>query len=234
MEKQEFKKIGIIVAMSKEYDLVRNLLVDAKEEHFLNFDFSVGHIGDKEIVLMKSGIGKVNATIATLELISHFKPDCIINTGVAGGIDQFVRVGDIIVGEESCYHDFYCGEVNDHQAELGYPEFIPADRALHASLLRTTEGMDNVKFGLICTGDQFITNREELFKIKAKHPAGMAVDMESNSIAHTCFMHKTPFVSFRIISDTPWVDNHEEQYLNFWDEAPQRTFDLLRSLLSNL
>lgn len=229
-----FQKIGIIVAMSKEYELVKNLLVNPKEQKILTFDFCEGTIGDKEIVLLKSGIGKVNSTIATLEMISHFSPDCVINTGVAGGIDQSVRVADIIVGDASCYHDFYCGEVNDHQAELGYPEFISGDSKLIESLKTASADMDNVRFGLICTGDQFITNREELFKIKVKHPAGLAVDMESNSIAHTCFMHGVPYISFRIISDTPWVDNHEEQYLNFWDEAPQKTFALLQNLLSNL
>ena len=71
-------------------------------------------------------------------------------------------------------------------------------------------------------------------KIKKKHPQGLAVDMESNSIAQVCFYYQIPFVSFRIISDTPWVDNHSEQYLNFWQEAPQKTFALLEKLLKKL
>ncbi|HOH74893.1 MAG TPA: 5'-methylthioadenosine/adenosylhomocysteine nucleosidase, partial [Paludibacteraceae bacterium] len=59
-------------------------------------------------------------------------------------------------------------------------------------------------------------------------------DMESNSIAQVCFYHQLPFISFRIISDTPWVDNHQQQYDNFWEEAPQKTFQLLKLLLAEL
>lgn len=234
MNNSTFNRIGIIVAMSKEFELVKNLLADIRYETILGFQFAIGTIGNKEIVLQKCGIGKVNSAIATVEMIRHFSPDCIINTGVAGGIDQSIRVADIVIGENSTYHDFYCGEVNDHMVELGYPEFIAGNEILVKDLREAVAGNPTVKFGLICTGDQFITNHDALKVIKEKHPAGLAVDMESNSIAHVCFMHKVPFVSFRIISDTPWVDNHEEQYLNFWDEAPQKTFKLLQELLAKL
>ncbi len=229
----EYKKIGIIVAMNKEFELVKNLLSDTHEKAMVGFTFCSGNLQEKEIILLKSGIGKVNAAIATTEMLQQFKPDCIINTGVAGGIDESLHVGDIVVGEETTYHDFFAGEINDHQAELGFPEKIAAHKTLINRLKQVS--IDNrISWGLICTGDQFITNKDELMKIKKKHPQGLAVDMESNSIAQVCFYYQIPFVSFRIISDTPWVDNHSEQYLNFWQEAPQKTFALLEKLLKKL
>lgn len=234
MSTKKYNRIGIIVAMSKEFELVRNLLADVRMESVLGFQFAIGKVGEKEIFLQKCGIGKVNSAIAAIEMIRNFAPECIINTGVAGGIDRSIAVADIVIGSETTYHDFYCGEVGDHMAELGYPEFIAANGDLIESLRAASAANEQVKFGLICTGDQFITNHQELELIKAKHPTGLAVDMESNSIAHACYMHQIPFVSFRIISDTPWVEDHEAQYLNFWDEAPQRTFELLKNLLANL
>ncbi|MGL4993262.1 MAG: 5'-methylthioadenosine/adenosylhomocysteine nucleosidase [Bacteroidales bacterium] len=234
MVNREHNRIGIIVAMSKEFELVKMLIDNVQTKIILGFEFAIGKIGDKEIFLQKCGIGKVNSAIATGEMIRNFSPDCIINTGVAGGLDRSIDVSDIVVGLETVYHDFYCGEIGDHIQELGYPEFISANVSLVESLRATSLDNPTIKFGLICTGDQFITNVQELESIKSKHPNALAVDMESNSIAHTCFMYKVPFVSFRIISDTPWVDNHGEQYLNFWNEAPQKTFALLSELLTKL
>ncbi|MGL5895086.1 MAG: 5'-methylthioadenosine/S-adenosylhomocysteine nucleosidase, partial [Bacteroidales bacterium] len=123
-------RIGIIVAMSKEFDLVKMLLEDVESKTILGFEFAVGRIGRKEIFLQKCGIGKVNSAIATVEMIRNFSPDCIINTGVAGGLDRTIDVSDIVVGSETTYHDFYCGDVGDHIQELGYPEFIKANDSL--------------------------------------------------------------------------------------------------------
>ena len=88
--------------------------------------------------------------------------------------------------------------------------------------------------GLICSGDQFITNRKELDKIKATFPNGLAVDMESASIAHVCYMNKIPFLSFRIISDTPGIEDHTTQYNRFWEEAPQKSFEIIKQLIDIL
>ena len=84
---------------------------------------------------------------------------------------------------------------------------------------------------MICSGDKFITDREELESIKARFPEGMACDMESGAIAQVCHICKVPFISMRIISDTPGVDNHIEQYENFWGEMANRSFDVTRRFL---
>ena len=88
--------------------------------------------------------------------------------------------------------------------------------------------------GLICSGDKFITDREELDAIKGNFPDGLAVDMESGSIAQVCHIYKVPFISFRIISDTPGAENHWEQYTNFWGEMADRSFGVTKAFLESL
>ena len=85
-----------------------------------------------------------------------------------------------------------------------------------------------------CTGDQFISRYDDLKKIIDNFPQGLAVDMESNAIAQVCYMYDTPFVSLRIVSDTPGINDHEQSYLNFWEEAPKTSFNAVRQRLENI
>jgi adenosylhomocysteine nucleosidase len=119
----------------------------------------------------------------------------------------------------------------------GMPAVFAADEAMCRVAQSLNDDADNttcIHVGLICTGDQFITDRSELDKIKSNFPAGLAVDMESAAIAQTCHIYGVPFVSFRIISDTPGVDKHIEQYENFWGEMADRSFGVTRRFLMNL
>ena len=190
-----------------------------------------------EIILRQCGIGKVNAAIGTAELIRSFAPDAIVSTGVAGGIDTSLAVMDVVVSSSIVYHDVWCGMGCEYGQVQGLPAVFSASEKLYKaaeSLNDDSENITRIHAGLICTGDQFITSREELDKIKSNFPAGLAVDMESAAIAQTCYIYAVPFVSFRIISDTPGVDNHIEQYENFWGEMANRSFGVTRSFLSKL
>ena len=139
------------------------------------------------------------------------------------------------------YHFFICYTKHVGSIKAFYSFLIVGD-TMHTDQMAylidvaktVTEGRSDVKFGLGCTGDQFITTKEELFKIKEKFPEALFVDMESNSIAHVCAKMNKPFVSLRIISDTPWVEDHAEQYANFWTDAPQKNFELLKEILQAL
>lgn len=226
-------KIGIIVAMTVEFDLVKATMSNCQPATLMGLQICTGCMEGKDVILMKGGIGKVNASIATSAMIINYHPDCIISTGVAGGIDRILSVGDIVVGETTCYHDFYIGEAVT-QASAGVADIINADPSLLSGMRSVAASMESVRFGLICTGDQFIDNNDKLMEIKASRPTGLAVDMESNAIAHTCGAYDVPFISFRIISDTPWVEAHTEQYTNFWNEAPQKLFALARTMIASL
>lgn len=226
--------VGIIVAMNVEFRLVEALLEDKVEKEIQGLHFVQGRIGTKTVVLMLAGIGKVSAAVATVGMISHFAPDCILNTGVAGGIDDRLRVMDIVVGKEVVYHDVWCGEGN----EIGQVQGMPARYAGDENLFRaaTTVSCDVALCGgLICSGDQFITDQKALEGIKKNFPDGLAVDMESGAIAQVCYRYGVPFLSCRIISDTPGhVQNHALQYKDFWTAAPEKSFEVLKQIIEKI
>lgn len=103
-------KIGIITAMSSEQKQVAQLLENKKEYTEGPFQYTEGSIRNNTIILMKCGIGKVNAAAGTVELIRTFQPDCVISTGVAGGIDSCLKIMDVVVSRQIVYHDVWCGE----------------------------------------------------------------------------------------------------------------------------
>ena len=152
-------------------------------------------------------IGKVNAAAGTVELIRNFQPDCIISTGVAGGIDSELNVMDVVVSRNIVYHDVWCGEGNAYGQVQGFPTFFRGDDTLYnCALSLDTRNADSRRTDL--HGDKFITDRTELNAIKQNFPEGLAVDMESAAIAQVCHLYRVPFISFRIISDTPGADKH--------------------------
>lgn len=221
-------KIGVLSAMTKEHVQLTGLLKEAKTEQKGNFEFTVGQLGRNTLILMQCGMGKVNAAVGTTTLIQSYAPDCIISTGCAGGIDANLQVMDVVVSTETVYHD-----VSIPGCEAGQMQGLPARFRAEQELVETACGI-GAHAGLICTGDQFITEQAQLESIKTLFPEALAVDMESAAIAQTCFLHGIPYVSFRILSDTPGADKHLEQYLNFWDEMADRSFDITRRFLAAL
>ena len=230
-------KIGVLTAMTSEFEQLAKLLDGAAACSHNGIDYLTGRVGDNEIVLRQCGIGKVNAAVGTTELIRYFSPDTIVSTGVAGGIDKSLAVMDVVVSSSLVYHDVWCGMGCKYGQVQGMPAVFPVAENLWRCAVELNDVPENqtrIHAGLICTGDQFITNRDELDKIKGNFPAGLAVDIESAAIAQTCHIFGVPFVSFRIISDTPGVDNHIQQYENFWGEMANRSFDVTRKFLSKL
>lgn len=226
--------IGIIVAMSAEFRLVENLLKEKQEKINRGFRFVTGRIGDKEVVVMQAGIGKVCAAVGTVEMILNYAPACILNTGVAGGIDGVLRMMDIVVGKEVVYHDVWCGEGNEVGQVQGMPARFRGDEALFRAAMAARSDVA-LCGGMICSGDQFITDRPALEKIKKNFPEGMAVDMESGAIAQVCHIYGIPFLSCRIISDTPGhVENHALQYKDFWSTAPEKSFEVLKQVIQKI
>ena len=226
-------KIGIIAAMSSEYKQVAQLLENKKEYTEGIYEYTEGAIKNNTIILTKCGIGKVNAAVGAVELIRTFQPDCIISTGVAGGIDKCLKVMDVVASAQIVYHDVWCGEGNAYGQIQGMPTFFEGNKTLFDCAI-SLDTVTPIHGGLICSGDKFITDREELDAIKGNFPEGLAVDMESGSIAQVCHIYKVPFISFRIISDTPGAENHWEQYTNFWGEMADRSFGVTKAFLESL
>ncbi|WP_368325236.1 5'-methylthioadenosine/S-adenosylhomocysteine nucleosidase, partial [Phocaeicola vulgatus] len=158
-------KIGIITAMSSEQKQVAQLLENKKEYTEGPFQYTEGSIRNNTIILMKCGIGKVNAAAGTVELIRTFQPDCVISTGVAGGIDSCLKIMDVVVSRQIVYHDVWCGEGNMY----GQIQGLPARFEGNATLFDCAMSLDTptaIHGGLICSGDKFITDRSELNDIK--------------------------------------------------------------------
>lgn len=217
-------KIGIIIAMDIEYRKLCEALGGKSE----------GMLAGNEVVLWQCGIGKVNAAVGTLRLIQEHHPDVILSTGLAGGIDKRLSVMDVVVGSQAVYHDVWCGMGNEYGQVQGLPARFDADARL-LKVARATADGPYVKEGLLCTGDQFITDKEALSVIKSKFPEGLACEMESAAIAHTCYMMQIPFMSIRVISDTPGnTDNHQMQWDEFLASMSDRSFQFVRQFLMNM
>lgn len=225
-------KIGIIVAMGKELRLLLNLIENQKEVIENGYKIYSGNIGQHEVYAMQCGIGKVNAAIGTLSLIDLFSPELVINTGVAGGADLSVGQMDIVVGERIAYHDVWCGPGTEYGAASGFPLYFESDKEV---LSVANSIQPDIINGLICSGDKFIASAEEINEIKSHFPDAMAVDMESATIAQVCYLKQTKVFIMRVISDTPGAEHdNSKQYENFWESAPEHTFEALAQILNKL
>ena len=227
------KTIAIINAMQKEHEQLAGLLTETETVTDGPFSFVTGTFNHQRMVLMQSGIGKVNAAVGAVELIRRYAPDALVNTGVAGGIDSRLQVADVVVGERVVYHDVDCGPETEPGRVQGLPLYYEGDAGL-LQAARLVEADVRLLDGLICSGDQFITDRQQLADIKARFPEALAVDMESGALAQVCHLYHVPFLSFRIISDTPGADKHFDQYLNFWEVMAEKSFGVTRSLLETI
>lgn len=221
--------------MSKEHIQLTELLDGMHHETDGSYIFTIGQTGANTLILLQCGIGKVNAAVGCTTLIRRYKPDCILSTGCAGGIDSSLAIMDVVVGQQCCYHDVVIGM----GCELGQIQGMPARFDGAHDLLETAMSLSNPSLpplhaGLICTGDQFITDPTQQAAIKESFPDALAVDMESAAIAQTCHLHSTPFLSFRTISDIPGSDGHIQQYHDFWDTMADRSFAATRAFITAL
>lgn len=203
-EKNGAIRIGIIGAMDEEVELLKASLEGREDHEYAGYHLFSGRMHGKEVVVLKSGIGKVNAAIGTTLLLREFKPDCVINTGSAGGFDPELNVGDIVISEDVRHHDvdvtifgYEPGQVPGLPASFK-PEPFLADVAERC--ISRMEGMKTVK-GQIATGDAFMNDPERVARTREVFPQMQAVEMEAAAIAQTCHQFGTPFIVIRALSD---------------------------------
>ena len=206
-------KKGLIVAMTSEYEALRRAGVTG---------------------VIKSGIGKADAARAATEFILKEHPDCIINSGCAGGVGAGLQVFDIVVGSQTAYHDVWCGEGNLPGQVQGLPQRFDADPALLRTAL-SLQAARPVRSGLICTGDQFLTSPEDDARVLGIYPDALACDMESAAIAQVCRHYGVPFLSFRMISDVHGSGQDATAlYKDFWTKVADDSFAFLKLLIDKL
>lgn len=210
--------IGIIGAMEPEIALLKQQLLNSRTEQLGGYTFYLGTLAGKNVVLVQSGIGKVASAVATTLMICQFKPDCIINTGSAGGFDPALNVGDVVISTEVRHHDV---DVTAFGYEMGQVPKMPAAFVAHPALIAAAEhsiaalGYCKTKKGLIATGDSFMCDPERIAQTRAQFPSMLAVEMEGAAIAQACYMLNTPFVVIRSLSDIAGKESPEsfEAYL---------------------
>ena len=225
------QRIGIIGAMAQEVNILAGQLDNAERYEHAGFVFHTGTRHGLEVIILQSGIGKVNAAVGTAILLERHQPDAIINTGSAGGFATDLAIGDVIISDEVRHHDV---DAVVFGYELGQVPGMPA--AYHAdSRLRDIArgaiaalGEVNVREGMIATGDAFMADPERVATTRAQFPTMLAVEMEGAAIAQTCYLYDCPVVVIRALSDIPGSgDNHLsfEQFLDIAADHSSRMVD---------
>ena len=196
-------KFGIIGAMIEEINALKSKMEVLETVSIAGNEFFRGNLYGCEIVLVKCGIGKVNAALCTQALIDKFSPDYVINTGVAGSMDTSAGIGDIVVSSDLVQHDFDASAFGGCEvgeiSRLGI-RFFKADDRLIAAALGADAATYKMLKGRIATGDQFIAEKERKDRIKELFDP-LCVEMEGASIAHVCYLNDVPFVVIRAVSD---------------------------------
>ena len=233
-DKQEV--IGIIGAMDEEVDSLKASAAITRTTTIASMDFCEGSIGKTKVVIVKCGMGKVNAGICAHTLINDFGCTKIINTGVAGSLDGKLEIGDIVVSTDAVQHDFTVEAIGFAKGEIPYTGLyaFPADEDLRAAVLKAAEATDldvQVYEGRICSGDQFISTIEQKEKIIADF-GGLCCEMEGAAIAQSAYLNSTPFVIIRAISDKP-DGTGTVDFETFKAEAASRCVKIILQLIES-
>lgn len=230
--------IGIIVATNQEMEETRKRMKDIIKKEYYNLIFVIGKISGKDVVLVKCGIGKVNAARTTQILIDKFSIEKIINIGAAGGISKELNVKDIVIGDQLVQYDFDTSPLGDTQkGEIdGVGKFIKSDEKLISlckDVLEKMQGRDfSFKVGTIATADFFCADIEKSEETRKLFGAE-CVEMEGAAIAQVCFLDQIPFLVIRGISDTQ-NGNNKIDYFSYCNIAAKQAADLLENILENL
>ncbi len=195
--------IGIIGAMDSEVENLKNVIENKKEEKISGIDFVSGKISGRDVVVAKCGIGKVFAALCAEAMILSYKPDIIINTGVAGGLSKNLKIGDIVVSENVVQHDMDTTGLGEPLGFLSGIDIIkiPADKDIAAHLERCIKETGlNYERGIVASGDRFVSDDASKKFIKDNFDAACC-EMEGGSIGHVCFVNNVPFCVLRAISD---------------------------------
>lgn len=197
--------VAIIGAMEQEIELLKNRLEAAETFRLGAFEAYRGRLAGKTVVLARSGIGKVNAAVATAWVVNQFAPDAVVNTGSAGGLGKGLKVGDVVIGLETAHHDV---DVTAFGYTWGQVPQLPAryaaDAALAAAATEAAQAFEGaaVVQGLVVSGDQFVHSSDKVAEIRSRFEGVQAVEMEAAAIAQSCHQLGVPFVVVRAVSDS--------------------------------
>lgn len=229
--------IGIIGAMNEEIIELKSVMKEIEEEKLGNLIFFKGELKGKKVILVEGGIGKVNGAICATLMKSHFHVDKLFFTGVAGGVNPEINIGDIVIGTDLVEHDFDCSAFGYELGKIPrMDEYkFKADKNLRRVALEVateTFGRDRVWEGRIVSGDQFIASPEKIKWLKETFDA-YCTEMEGASVAHVCYIFEIPFLVIRAISDKA-DDDAKVDYPEFVKLAAKNSKTIIEGILERI
>lgn len=234
------KKIiaGIIAAEEEEMIEIKNLMKNINEKKIYNLDFIIGEIEERKCVLVKCGVGKVNAARTVQILIDNFDIQNIINIGSAGAVNEKLNVQDIVIAKDLVQYDFDITQVGNYEkgeiCEIG--KFIKSDEKLIKLCEKTINQMENkefnIKIGTIASADMFCADPKKACKIRKEFNAE-CVEMEGAAIAQVCMLDNIPFLVIRGISDTP-NGNNKMDFHTYLKIVSKTVAKILKSVISKM
>lgn len=230
-------KLGIIGAMDLETEILKSKMNVENTVEIAGMTYYSGSLQNKPVVVVTCGIGKVNAAACSQILVSNFKVDAIVNTGVSGAIHDDLNVGDIVISTDCMEHDVDCTGFGYEYGIIPQMEtstFIADPYLIDLAYNSSIEEVQSHKIfkGRIVSGDQFVSSPERKVFIETNFGAH-TTEMEGASIAHVCHLNKLPFVIIRAMSDKADGSAHVN-YAEFAEEAAKNSTQIIMNMVSNM
>lgn len=229
--------IGIIGAMDEEVDILVNLMEVNEVIEKASLKFYKGKLENKDVVVVRCGIGKVNSALCAQILISEFNVEAVVNTGVAGALNSKLDVFDIVISTDAIEYDFDTTVFGHKKGEIPRMEtstFIADERLIDFAYNSSINEVKNHKVlkGRVVTGDRFISSKELKDELVKEFDAYCG-EMEGASIAHVCYLNKTPFVIIRAMSDKA-DGSADVVYDEFVKDAAHNSKDIVLNMLKSM
>ncbi len=229
--------IGIIGAMESEVKTLKEAMQIDEVANAGGMEFYKGILKGKPAVVVQCGIGKVHAAMCAHSLICLFGAEKIINTGVAGSLDNSINIGDIVISTDAVQHDFDITQLGFKKGEIPYTGMVsfPASEELRKGAKNAAEDVApniGVFEGRVCSGDQFVASHDKKEQIVSDF-GGMCAEMEGAAIAQACYVNEVPYVIIRAISDKA-DDSEEVNFAEFQAMAAERCASIVERMLENM
>ncbi|NQX57550.1 5'-methylthioadenosine/adenosylhomocysteine nucleosidase [Paenibacillus qinlingensis] len=231
-----WNKIALIGAMNEEIELLVAHMTDINETVKAGITFREGTYFGKNVVVCRTGVGKVNAAVTTQILIDQFGVEAVIFTGVAGALDPELQIGDLVISTECVQHDMDVTALGFPRGVIPYAEnsVYAADRKLVELAVASGEKLfaGKVKQGRVLSGDQFIASREVVASLY-QELNGVCVEMEGSSVAQVCAMNSIPYVVLRSMSDKADGSAHVN-FAEFTVIASENSYKMVEDMVKQL
>ncbi len=227
--------IAIIGAMEEEVTILRDKMTNTQTKTIAHVEFTHGTLNNQDVVLLKSGIGKVNVAITTTLLFEHYDVSAVINTGSAGGLHPEANVGDVVISTGTLHHDV---DVTGFGYAMGQVPGLPAVYESDKTLVRLSKEVLEAEKrpyweGIIGTGDSFMNRPDQIETVQRNFTDLIALEMEAAAVAQVCYQFNKPFVILRGLSDIAGKESHVS-FKEYIDLAAKQSSEMVTELVGRI